>query len=114
MSEINTWPFTQARWFTPVTAPRAMRVIVIHDMEFAERSDTAEVIAKDFANRPPSDKGSAHLCIDSNSIVQCVRDNDVAFAAPGCNNDGIQIELAGFGRQTRAEWLDTYGIAMLA
>jgi N-acetyl-anhydromuramyl-L-alanine amidase AmpD len=56
---------------------------------------------------------SAHLCVDNDSIVQCVFDNDVAFAAPGANHDGIQIELAGFARQTRSEWLDTFGILML-
>lgn len=83
-------------------------------MEFFERTDTAEVIAHDFATRDATSKASAHICVDSNSIVQCVKDNDIAYAAPGCNSDGIQIELAGYGKQTREEWLDPYGIAMLA
>jgi hypothetical protein len=40
-------------------------------------------------------------------------DNDVAFAAPGANHDGIQLELAGFAKQTPAEWLDPFGILLL-
>ncbi|HYH78832.1 MAG TPA: N-acetylmuramoyl-L-alanine amidase, partial [Longimicrobium sp.] len=56
---------------------------------------------------------SAHICVDSDSIVQCVLDNNVAFAAPGANNDGIQIELTGFAKQTREQWLDPYGVLLL-
>lgn len=113
--ETDAWPFTQARWFkTFGPGRRDVRVIVIHDMEFPERTDSAEVIAHDFATRPPTSQASAHVCIDNNSIVQCVHDNDIAYAAPGANSDGIQIELAGYGKQTRAEWLDPYGIALLA
>lgn len=117
MQETDNWPFIEAKWFMRWPGPnkrRTVRVIVIHDMEFPERGDTAEVIAKDFATRPPKNKGSAHICVDNNSIVQCVRDNDIAYAAPGCNNDGIQIELAGYAKQTPQEWLDPYGVALLA
>lgn len=112
--ETQNWPVTKAKWFTPVTGPREVRVIVIHDMEYPEKPDTAEVIAHDFATRGEDNKASAHICVDCNSIIRCVEDNDIAYAAPGCNSDGIQIELAGYGRQTREEWLDPYGIALLA
>lgn len=116
MTETQRWPMVPAKWFTavPQTKPRRVRLIVIHDMEYFERGDSAEVIAKDFATRPATSKASAHICVDNNSIVQCVRDRDVAYAAPGANRDGIQIELAGYGKQTREEWLDYYGIALLA
>lgn len=115
MFETDNWKFVKARWFKPFPGPgrRVVREVVIHDMEFYERKDTAEVIAHDFATRHEDNKGSAHICVDSDSIIQCVKDNDIAYAAPGCNNDGIQIELAGYGRQSRAEWLDPFGIAML-
>lgn len=56
----------------------------------------------------------SHNCVDNNSIVQCVYDKDVAYAAPGANRDGIQIELAGFGSQTRTQWLDVYSVAVLS
>lgn len=113
---MSKWPFVQAKWYTPVdpARPRKIRLIVIHDMEFYEKGDSAEVIANDFATRPASSKASAHICVDNNSIIQCVRDRDVAYAAPGANSDGIHIELAGYGKQTAAEWLDFYGIALLA
>lgn len=115
MPETDSWPFVRARWFTK-TAPgvrRNVRLIVIHAMQFPERTDAAEVIAHDFATRPESSKASAHLCIDNNSIIQCVWDNDVAYAAPGANSDGLQIELAGFTEQSGAQWLDDYSKAML-
>lgn len=115
MTDTDKWPLIQARWFTkwPTNYKRTVRVIVIHDMEYPETDTAAEIIAHDFATRSETQKASAHICVDNNSIVQCVKDNDVAFAAPGCNTDGIQIELAGFGKQTRAEWLDAYSEALL-
>lgn len=115
--ETDPWPLVRARWFTDVREKRKVRLIVIHDMEAPEKGSTAENIARYFQD--PRDargrpvKASAHLCIDNDSIVQCVLDNDVAFAAPGANHDGIQLELAGFARQKRHEWLDPYGILML-
>jgi N-acetyl-anhydromuramyl-L-alanine amidase AmpD len=80
-------------------------------MEAPEKGETAENVARFFQNT--NKPASAHLCIDNNSIVQCVMDNDVAFAAPGANTDGIQLELAGFAKQTEAEWLDAYGVLLL-
>lgn len=109
--ETDRWPFIKAKNFRKVDGRRAVRVIVIHDMEFPETTSAAEVIAKDFATTDR--QASAHICVDSDSIVQCVLDNNVAFAAPGANNDGIQIELAGFAKQTREQWLDPYGVLML-
>jgi len=116
MTDLAQWPLIQARWFTkwPGNLKRSVRVIVIHDMEYAERDDAAEIIAHDFATRDEKSKASAHICVDNNSIVRCVKDSDVAFAAPGCNTDGIQIELAGFGKQTRTQWLDDYSEKLLA
>lgn len=115
MIETDIWPFVQAKYFTavPHTAPRTVRVIVIHDMEAAERIDTAEAIANYFKEMPDNRQASAHVCVDADSIVQCVHDRDVAYAAPGCNNDGIHIELAGYGSQSRGQWLDAYGQSLL-
>lgn len=112
MYETENWTFVKAKWFHTVVGKRPVRVVVIHDMEAPETNDTAENVAKYFATT--TTQASAHICVDNNSIVQCVRDNDVAWAAPGANSDGIQIEMAGYGKQTRAEWLDFYGIGLLA
>jgi N-acetyl-anhydromuramyl-L-alanine amidase AmpD len=109
--ETDLFPFVKARFFRDVAAKRPVRLIVIHSMEAPERDQTAENVAKFFGTTPHP--ASAHLCIDNNSIVQCVKDNDVAFAAPGANQDGIHLELAGFAKQTEAEWLDAYGVLLL-
>lgn len=111
--ETDNFPVIKARFFTDVAEKRQPRVIVIHSMESPEKGDTAENVARFFQNPGENRKVSAHLCIDNNSIVQCVFDNDIAFAAPGANRDGIQLELAGFARQTRDEWLDPFSILVL-
>lgn len=105
-----TYPFVQARWFTP-TNGRAIKWIVIHSMEAPESSNTAENVANYF--KAGTVKASAHYCVDNNSVVQCVLDKDVAYAAPGANSTGLHIELAGYARQSRAEWLDAYSQPML-
>jgi len=116
--ETDNFPVIKARFFTDVIEKRQPRVIVIHSMEAPEKGDTAENVARFFQNPGKNENGkdrqvSAHLCIDNNSIVQCVFDNDIAFAAPGANRDGIQLELAGFARQTKDEWLDPFSILVL-
>lgn len=117
MPETQMWPYTEARWFTKMprlgtAGARSPRLIVVHDMEFPEKDSAAEAVAHYFATT--STKASAHICVDNNSVIQCVGDSHIAYAAPGCNHDGIQIELTGYGKQTQAEWLDFYGIALLA
>jgi N-acetyl-anhydromuramyl-L-alanine amidase AmpD len=105
------YPFMQARFLKRFAGRRPIRLIVIHSMEAPEKGTTAEAVAKYFQSGQV--KASAHLCIDNDSIIQCVPDNDIAGAAPGANHDGLHIELAGYARQTREEWLDDYGKAML-
>jgi len=93
------------------TDGRQIDLIVIHTMEMDEKGTTAENCASWFQN--PGAKVSAHYCIDNDTIVQCVRDQDVAWAAPGANSDGIQIEHAGRAAQTGRDWSDAYSTAML-
>jgi N-acetyl-anhydromuramyl-L-alanine amidase AmpD len=109
--ETDAWPYVPARWQTKVEGKRNVRLLVIHDMEAPETSKTAENVANYF--KTGTAKASAHLCIDSDSIVQSVLDNNVAFAAPGVNRDGIHLELAGYVKQTEADWLDSYGLLLL-
>jgi N-acetyl-anhydromuramyl-L-alanine amidase AmpD len=94
-------------------------VIVIHDEEFPEGSDSAERVAAFFHNQPKnrasgssvkrstvsSGGSSAHVCADSDSTVRCVRDRDIAWHAPP-NSRSLGIEHDGFAKQTRAQWLD--------
>lgn len=101
-----------ARNYTPVPTGRKVDVVVIHSMEAPEKGSTAENIARWFAG-PTAPKASPHYCADQDSIVQCVRERDVAWAAPGANHNGVQIELAGYARQTRGDWFDPPSRAML-
>jgi N-acetyl-anhydromuramyl-L-alanine amidase AmpD len=85
-------------------------------MESPEEIDRAEKCAlwmsgKNKKFEPP--KASAHFFIDSDSIVQGVRETCIAWHAPGANHNGIGIEHAGRARQTRDEWLDEFGRPML-
>lgn len=105
--------FIQARNYTK--GPRtkgALRLIVIHDMEAPETKNTAENVAKWFAG-PTAPQASAHYCCDNDSTVQCVHDEDIAWHAPGANSTGIGIELAGYAKQQRGDWLDPYSKQML-
>ncbi len=100
----------QARWYHKGRLS-PIRLIVIHDMEWMERPTTAEDCAQMFKTQ--GTQASAHVCVDNNTVVRCVDDADTAWAAPGANADGLQMELAGYGHQTRAQWLDPYSKAML-
>jgi N-acetyl-anhydromuramyl-L-alanine amidase AmpD len=103
--------FIAARHYTPASG-RRIEVVVIHTMESPERPETAEQIARWFAG-PNAPQASAHYCLDDKEVVQGVRDEDVAWAAPGANHNGLQLEHAGYARQTAADWHDAYSQAML-
>jgi N-acetyl-anhydromuramyl-L-alanine amidase AmpD len=104
------YPFVESPHVTR-SGGRRIDLIVIHTMESDEKGESAENCAQWFRN--PTAKVSAHYCVDADSIVQCVRDVDVAWAAPGANSNGIQIEHAGRAKQTGREWADAYSTAML-
>lgn len=98
------WPRSASCW------PPSLGVV--HDMEAPEGPLTAENCAKFFQN--PNSTGSAHVCVDENSAVRCVNDDHMAAGARGfpyrgrtVNDWALQVEHAGYARQSRAEWLDT-------
>ena len=79
-----------------------------------ETSRTAENTAAYFANPGDGRNVSSHYTVDNDSVVQCVRLKDSAWTVgnrPG-NNRGINWELSGFASQSRAQWLDDFGLAM--
>jgi hypothetical protein len=88
-----------------------LRVVAI------ERVGLREVVSIETSTSTFFAEGIAsHNCVDDNSVVQCVALRDTAHTTgdnPG-NPRGINWELAGFARQTRAEWLDAFGLAMFA
>ena len=102
--------YLQAAQCSPRHTNGTVTRIVIHDMELAENATTAERCAQLF--HTSSVQASAHFCVDADSVVQCVELDATAWHAPP-NAGSIGIEHAGFATQSRAQWLDPYGTALL-
>lgn len=103
---------TTAKNYTKGPKNRKVRLIVIHTMESQEKPGTAKNVAKWFSG-PTAPKASAHFCVDNKDAVRVVEDDDIAWAAPGANSDGLHIEIAGSARQTKGQWRDEYTLACL-
>ena len=104
------YPFVPSPNFTSAKA-RTIGVVVMHTMEIAERPAAAEICARWFASRVS--RVSAHYCVDADTVIQCVREKDIAWHARGGNATSIGVELAGFARQSRKDWADAYSDAVL-
>jgi N-acetyl-anhydromuramyl-L-alanine amidase AmpD len=105
--------FLGAAHFTPAKRT-SISWLVLHSMEAAEASTTAEAVAQWFAGqRGTAPRASAHYNVDDESIVQSVRDEDIAWHAPGANAHGIGIEHAGYARHHRDKWFDPFSARML-
>lgn len=103
--------FFQARNYTKANRSE-LRLIVIHTMESPEKPSTARAVAQWFASQN-APQASAHACVDNTEVVLCVKEQDIAWGAPGANRDGYHIEHAGYAAQTAADWNDEYSRAML-
>ena len=90
---------------------RAITAVVIHTMEIAERDGAAEICARWFAD--PISEVSAHYCVDADTVIQCVDEQDIAWHARGGNATTIGIELAGYAGQRALGWADEYSSAVL-
>jgi N-acetyl-anhydromuramyl-L-alanine amidase AmpD len=90
---------------------RPIDTVVVHTMEIGERPDAAEICARWFAS--PASRVSAHYCVDAASVIQCVREEDVAWHARGGNSTSIGVELAGMAGQGARDWEDAYSTAVL-
>jgi N-acetyl-anhydromuramyl-L-alanine amidase AmpD len=103
--------------------------VAIHSAETSERPSSAEALGAYFKDPMRRNNAgelvavvcSAHYSVDSDSIVQHVLEEHVAFHVrarpPGwtvsVNDRTIGIELTGRADQTREEWLDEYGRKLL-
>lgn len=107
-------PFIAAQHLTPVT-DRPIDLVVLHSTEGSEVGGAARGVALWFAGKTkyPAPQSSAHYVTDNAVIVQCVREGDVAWHAPGANHNGIGIEQVGFAKQSPADWNDPYSAAEL-
>lgn len=79
---------------------RDVRVIVIHSTE----GDTAAGAAGWFQNE--ASRGSAHIVVDDEECYRTLPDDVVPWGAPGANEDGLHVEMAGHASWTRAQWLE--------
>ena len=104
-------PFVESPNVTRTTG-RTIDLLVLHTAETSERDGAADAVARWFADE--RSQVSAHYCVDARSVVQCVRERDIAWHARGANDRSIGIELAGFARQSAEEWNDSYSRAVLA
>lgn len=73
---------------------------VVHTAEFA---GTAATLRRYFETTDR--QVSCHSIVDATTTVQVLPFTDTAYAAPGANADGDQLELCGFARWNRATWL---------
>lgn len=106
-------PLIQAKHCGPARPGVQITLLIVHTMEAPEKPGTARGVANWFAG-DTSPMASAHYCIDSQEIIQCVMEDVVAWAAPGANKNGIHLEHAGYAAQTIPQWGDDYSMAVLA
>jgi N-acetyl-anhydromuramyl-L-alanine amidase AmpD len=109
-------PFIKAANYTPNTrGKRTLNQLVVHVMQNTERPNTARGVALWFAGKTtaPAPKASANYCIDSVEIIQCVKEEDVAWGVAGSNSTTIHLEHAGMSEQSRQQWADEYSTKML-
>lgn len=96
-------PWIRARNYTDARRG-TMDIVVIHSTESGRGKGTARAVAGWFAGAS-APRASAHYVVGDDEVLQCVLEEDVAWAAPGGNRTGIQIELCGRASQTAEEWL---------
>lgn len=84
--------------------------LVIHDEEYPFKDHAAFDIAEFFHKQARNDSGtSAHRVVDNREIIRTVHWHDIAWAAPGANNNGMHWEQSGYARMTTRDWNDDYG-----
>jgi N-acetylmuramoyl-L-alanine amidase len=86
-------------------------LIGIHTMEAPEVQGTAIAVANWF--RDPSVNASAHWCVDDDTRVRCVADEDAAWSMPPTNDYSLNVEMAGYAAQNGAQWDDSYSLAVM-
>lgn len=110
------WAYLQAANFNRMPPNnRRVSLIVMHTMQSPNRPDTAEGVASWFAGKRPggAPKASAHVCVDVDSIVQCVLPKDIAWGAQGGNWCSYHIEQAAYAEWTLDEWSTPEATSML-
>jgi len=105
--EVLVNDFVQAAHFTATDRSAYIKHIVIHTAEIDEVFTAAESLAA-WVSGKNAPSASWHYAVDADSITQSVRDEFIAWHAPGSNRTGIGIELAGRAKQSAEEWQDEF------
>jgi len=102
LPEIDDW--IRARNYTWADRPLSLiQTIVLHSTENDIRRGVARNVALWFGGLQ-APKASAHYCVDAHETIGCLELGHVAWAAPGQNRTGVQIEQVG--RALRTDWLN--------
>lgn len=109
--DLDTIEQIPARNFTRAMRTTA-RVLVLHTTENACAPGVARNVAAWFAG-PSAPQASAHYVVGPDVTLQGVPLACVAWAAPGANNDGVQIEQVGRAAFSEADWAGEPQQAML-
>jgi peptidoglycan hydrolase-like protein with peptidoglycan-binding domain len=107
----HLYPFRQAKHYRKGRGKGDPIWIVIHTSENDPSHDGAKALQAYAASMGDGRTASWHCAVSAGGVAECVDTGDVAFAAPGANARGIQVEL--FTRTAKATWRDTYHAAML-
>ena len=91
----------EARNYTRTTRT-SVDLVVLHSTENPIRPGTARSVAQWFAGSS-APQASAHYVVGPDEVLSCVPEAAVAWAAPGANHHGIQIEMVG--RAHKTDWL---------
>ncbi len=81
----------------------AIKMVIVHCTEGSTAAGAAGWWARPYV--APGSNGSAHVVSDDVVTYRCVDDDQVAYGAKGYNYVGFHIEICGFGRWSREEWL---------
>lgn len=104
--------FIGCRNFGPSRGTDPVKWIILHTAEAAEKPYTARAVAN-WGAGPDAPRASWHYVVDAIEVIACVREDYVAWGAPGANRFGIHVEHAGYASQTPDEWDDDYSRAVL-
>ena len=91
------------------TNGRRVDLVVLHTLEYPERSGAARWAANYFRTV----QASANYITDASEIIGGVYEKDMPWTTPGVNERSISIEQAGYAGQSASEWADAYSRAML-
>lgn len=93
---------------------RFVQCVVLHCTDGHEGYKQGANVARMFQDPNLQPRRSAHYVVDTDSVTLCVPDRSVAWHCGRTGNArGLGIELCGFAKQTRAEWLDGLSLPML-